>query len=83
MRLYLASIGIEDCMAGGFAKYYPNKADATKHAKQFCKEEGLPFCSDSMVIPIDVKPTKKGILNLLADAECYFVDDLGGGYAEP
>ena len=82
MRLYLASIGMGDCMAGGFAKYCPNKADATKHAKQFCKEEGLPFCSDSMVIPIDVKPTKKGILNLLDDAEHYFVNDLGGGYVQ-
>jgi len=82
MRLYLANIKSENCMARGFAKYCPNKADATKHAKQFCREEGLPFCLDSMVIPVEVKPTKKGILNLLIDAEHYFVHDLGGGYVE-
>lgn len=82
MRLYLATISIAEAYdSSGLAKYFPNKAQATKCAKEWCKDEDILFYPN-MVKPVDVKLNKKGILNLLKDAEFYFVHDLGGGYVE-
>ena len=82
MRLYLANIGADQCMAGGLARYCKNKATAVATAKSFCKEEGLEFCIDTMIIPVDVKMTKDGLLSFLDQVESVFVDDLGGGYIQ-
>ncbi len=82
MRLYLANIGSEHCIAGGLARYCKNKAAAVAEAKSFCKNEGLSFCIDTMVIPVDVKMTKDGLLSFLEKVESVFVDDLGGGYIQ-
>lgn len=81
MKLYLATISISECeYSSGLAKYFPNKAQATKYAKEWCKEnEDITFYPN-MVKPVDVKLNKKGILNLLSEAEFHFVHDLGGGY---
>ena len=39
MKLYLATISISECeYSSGLAKYFPNKAQATKYAKEWCKE---------------------------------------------
>ena len=82
MKIYLANISAAECIeSGGFVKYCPNKASAITHAKQFCKEQGLLFRTE-MIQLVNVNLNKKGILNLLADAEHYFVHDLGGGYIE-